>query len=375
MFYKNKKRVALIGTINCNSGIANAVNAIANIRRFEDTYEKLIVNTSNSNDNNSLINSIVFIKSIIYYLKALLERKIDLAHIHTSYGRSFYRKIFFICLSSLFKVKIILHFHASKFDEFFIDSSGLKKRIIEFFLKKTDAIVLLCNNWKEKIDRKFDLKNTFVINNSVPFDIQQVRSNKNYKDSNLKSVKILFLGVLIKTKGIYDIIEIAHNLTSISCKIIICGKGKEEKNLLKKVKEKNLNNIEYLGWASGKNKFSILNNCDIFLLPSYNEGMPMAILEAMAFGLPVISTKIAGIPDMVIDGENGYLLNPGDINGFVEKIKILILNQNKRRNFGEKSKIIAKKFKREKIAEEWHILYQKILYGNLLKAEESHLEI
>ncbi len=69
---------------------------------------------------------------------------------------------------------------------------------------------------------------------------------------------------------------------------------------------------------------------------------------------------------MVIDGENGYLLNPGDIDGFVKRIKTLISDPTKRRNFGERSKIIAKNFERDKIAEEWHRLYQRVLFKGCL---------
>jgi len=361
---RNKKRVALVGPISCNGGIAAVVNAVASSESIMSRYELLFFNTTNYKDSNFFINFIIFIKSIVSYLKKMLEGKVDLAHIHTSYERSFYRKIFFIFISSFFKVKIILHLHSSKFDDFFIDSGGLKKKIIEFFLKKSHAIVLLCKDWKEKIDKRYSLINTVVINNPTPLDIRQIKINT--EESNSNFIKILFLGFLIKTKGIYDLIEIADRLnkSSFAHKIIICGKGEEERKFLKKIKDRNLSNIEYLGWVLGKRKLDLLKNSDIFLLPSYKEGMPMVILEALTFGLPIISTKIAGLPDMVIDGENGYLLNPGDIDGFVEKIKILILHPGLRKDFGSRSRIIVQKFAREKIAEDWNKLYQKVQYGN-----------
>jgi len=358
---ENKTNIALIGPIYCNSGIATVINAIISSKRIKNNYEVIIFHTSNYKDSNILINLSIFVKSIILFLKELLESKINLVHIHTSSGRSFYRKIFFIFLSSLFKQKTILHIHASRFYDFFIDSEGLKKKIIEFFLKKPDITVLLCNDWKEKIERKFALKNTVVINNPIPLDLEQIKASIELSNANF--IKILFLGFLIKTKGIYDLIEIADRLNknSFAHKIIVCGKGDEEKMFLKKIKDKNLINVEYLGWISGKKKIDLIKSSDIFLLPSYKEGMPMAILEAMAFGLPIISTKIAAIPELVINNKNGYLLNPGDISGFVKKIKILILDPKKRKLFGEKSKMIAKRFEKEKISEEWNRLYKKIL--------------
>jgi glycosyltransferase involved in cell wall biosynthesis len=360
----NKKvSVALIGPIFCNGGISSVIGAIANSERIKNTYNLIFFNSSNYKDSSFIINFVVFIKSLYLYLRELTKTKINIAHIHTSYGRSFYRKIFFIYLSHIFKVKIILHIHSSRFEDFFIDSAGFKKKVIEFFLKKVDIIVLLCNKWKKQIENKFALKNVTIIHNPVPLDISSLELNKDR--SNLDSAKILFLGFLIRSKGIYDIVEIADKLkdSSFAHKIIICGKGEEEKDLRRKIKEKNLTNIEFLGWVSGQTKNDLLRTSDIFLLPSYKEGMPIAILEAMAFGLPIISTNIAGIPDLVIDNENGYLINTGDISGFVDKIEILIKCPAKRKSFGKRSRLISENFRIDKISESWRDLYQSVIHN------------
>ena len=124
-------------------------------------------------------------------------------------------------------MKIILHIHTGRFDEFFIDSFGIKMKIIEFFLRKPDVIVLLCKNWEEKVKKRYAVMNTIVINNPVPFDLEKIKVRT--KKSSLNFVKILFFGFLIKTKGIYDIVEIAQGLNKgrLDNIIIICGKGEE----------------------------------------------------------------------------------------------------------------------------------------------------
>lgn len=361
---KDKKKVALIGPILANGGIATVVKTIISIEKSKNNYEFLIFNTSNYKDSSSFINMIIFIKATLFYLTKLILSKIDIAHIHTSSGKSFYRKIFFILLSYFFRIKIILHLHSSKFDEFFISPIGLKMKIIAFFLKKADVLILLCRNWKEKIEKKYSLKNVFVINNPVPFDTKIINENKQRLNSDL--VNILFLGFLIKTKGIYDLVVIADRLSvsSPSHKIFVCGKGEEEKKFLEEINRRDLKNIEYVGWVSGEKRIYYYKNSDIFLLPSYNEGMPMVLLEALAFGLPIISTNIAGIPDVVINRKNGFLLEPGNIDDFVEKLRLLILNKKLRREFGKESKIIATRFEKEKIYKKWCRVYQKVLFGN-----------
>jgi len=357
-----KKRVAVIGPIMCNSGIGTVVRTILSRERLKINYEISVYNSSNYEDSNSLINLITFIKCIAVYLGNLLAGNIDLAHIHTSHGTSFYRKMAFILLSSLFKVKVILHFHASRFDSFFMNSMGLKRKIIGLSLGRSNAVVVLCHDWKEKIENKFALKSVNIINNPIPFDMEQIESHPHNLSS--RSVSILFLGFLIKAKGIYDIIEIAKefNGSSLSPRFIVCGKGPEEREFLEKIKDYNVQNIEYLGWISGRKKIDLYQDCDIFLLPSYYEGMPMVLLEAIGFGLPVIASKVGGVSEIVIEGENGYLSNPGDVEDFVNKITMLLLDPSLRKEFSCKSRKVAKRFDREKISEEWDRLYQRLLH-------------
>jgi glycosyltransferase involved in cell wall biosynthesis len=193
----------------------------------------------------------------------------------------------------------------------------------------------------------------------VPIDVEQTAGTVS---GNGDRVKALFLGFLIKSKGIYDMIEMAKKFErdNLPIKIIIGGKGEEEKNFLQKIKDENLSNLEYLGWVSGEQKINLYKGSDLLLLPSYKEGMPMVILEGMSFGLPVVSSNIAGIPDMVVDGENGYLLAPGDIDGYVEKITKMVQDPSLRKNFGERSRTVAENFKKEKISLLWHQLYQTL---------------
>jgi glycosyltransferase involved in cell wall biosynthesis len=356
-----KRKVALIGPILGDTGIGSVVKTILNCEIFKDEYEIAVFNSSNSKDSNSITNLIVFLKSIFFYLMSLFEGKIELAHIHTSYGRSFYRKTVFVLLSSLFRVKVILHFHTGRFDDFFMQSSGLRKKVIELALAKSAAVAVLCNDWKEKIEKIFASKNVYVINNPLPFNTEQVESVSQKTDLNY--VNVLFVGFLIKKKGIYDIIEIAEKFSGspLSPRFVVCGKGTEERKFLKRIKDRDLQNIEYLGWVSGRKKTEIYQNCDIFLLPSYYEGMPMVLLEGMGFGMPIVASKVGGIPEIVNDGENGYLLEPGDVDGFEKKIKLLISNPTLRIRLGSNSRMMADRFKKEIISEEWHRLYRGLL--------------
>jgi glycosyltransferase involved in cell wall biosynthesis len=354
-----KKRIALIGPIHCQGGIATVINAISTCKIINDEYDLSFFHTSNYKDSGTLGNLFVFVRALLRFKMKLLSRRIDVAHIHTSYGLSFYRKTFFIFLSSLFGVKTVLHFHSSRFDDFFVEAKGFRRWFIKFFLDKPDALILLCRDWKKKIEKNYHVQNALVIHNPVPMDVEPTAD---LGSNNGDVVKALFLGFLIKTKGIYDMIEIAKRLDreTLPIKIIVGGKGEEENKFLQKIKDENLDNLEYLGWVKGDRKINLFKECDLLLLPSYKEGMPMVILEGMSFGLPIVSSSIAGIPDMVVDGENGYLLNPGDIEGYADRLARLVREPSLRKQFGERSRTIAENFKKEKISLLWHQLYQTL---------------
>ena len=194
------------------------------------------------------------------------------------------------------------------------------------------------------------LKSYFIGNSKI--DKEQLVSlpnyvdNKKFKLSRLADtedelVTIVLVGHLSKVKGQECLIEATKKLIDQSCKIKILFAGKDNsedlknENRLKKI-TKGLgleNEIVFLGKVS--NVSEVLESSDIFVLPSYKEGMPLVILEAMAAGLPVIASTADGNKDAVVDNETGFLIEAGDVDGLVKKLKLLIDNRNLRVSMGE----------------------------------------
>ena len=103
-------------------------------------------------------------------------------------------------------------------------------------------------------------------------------------------------------------------------------------------------NVRFLGWVGPEQRDQILKEADIFILPSYNEGLPMAILEAMAWGLPIITTPVGGIPEVLIQGQNGLLVEPGNVNQLSKSIQYLMQDMALRQSMGKCSRETAKSF-------------------------------
>lgn len=106
----------------------------------------------------------------------------------------------------------------------------------------------------------------------------------------------------------------------------------------------------------------LLREADVFFLPSYNEGMPMSVLDAMGYGLPVVSTNVGGIPKIVHDGENGYCCDPGNVNRFAKGITKILLDGKERKSFGEASwKIVKEGYSLEAHVNRIEQAYEQVL--------------
>ena len=111
----------------------------------------------------------------------------------------------------------------------------------------------------------------------------------------------------------------------------------------KRIKELRIEHrIAHVGWVDGEQKREFMKNTILNVLPSYNEGLPMTILETMAYGIPNISTRIASIPEVITDSENGYLITPGDIEALESRLLTLIEDKMKREQFSQKSYLLIK---------------------------------
>lgn len=258
-------------------------------------------------------------RSMILMIYYFCFKKIDIVHIHTASGKSFFRKSIFVRISSLFKKYIIIHIHGGGFKDFYYkNSSKLGQKRITRVLNKTNQIIVLSNSWKTIIE-KITTTDIKVVSNSVK------GNEKNKYD--ILSKKITFIGRVEDEKGIFDFIEAAKEIVkSEEVYFTICGDGKlaKVKELLRKYDIED--RFEILGWVD---KFEIENQLSqsmIFVLPSYKEAMPMAILEAMNYGVPVISTNVGSIPEFIKENKNGMLFEPGNIELLISLMKKMITN-------------------------------------------------
>ena len=266
--------------------------------------------------------------------------------------------------------KIILSIHGSgsRFLHFYDSVPLFLKNYIRYVLLKCDAIRLLSNKWMQPYIIKFKLnyKKIFSIPNGI--EIAFVNRNQNKLDFG-NSIIILYLGWIGKKKGTFDLLEVAEILKEKGYNFKILSVGPEMKTGDRKlinsiIRNKKLkDSVKLLKEVEHDEVPAFYNSADIFILPSYTEGFPMCILEAMASGLPIVSTNVGAIPEIIEEGKNGFLFEPGDINTFINKIEILINNKKLREEIRHNNI--------EKVKNEFSVDRQvnkfKNLYINLLK--------
>ena len=324
-------------------GIAAVVNGYRG-SQFEKDYN--IIYVESYKDGCKLTKLFKGICGYIHFAKVLLLERPDLIHIHSSFGPSFYRKMPFIYMASWAKKPIINHIHGADFDDFYVNASEKKRALIKTVYNKCSVLIALSSEWKNHLSQIVPAVKIIIIENYSILQKdaleQRLKRNCNYT--------VLFLGELGKRKGCYDIPAVLEQVVKEvpNVKFIIGGAGSEtdELNIKKLFQEKGVaDSVVFSGWVRGKEKDRLLREADVFFLPSYNEGMPMSVLDAMGYGLPVVSTNVGGIPKIVHDGENGYCCEAGDVNAFSRGIITLLKEKALRERSGLNSfDIVEKKY-------------------------------
>ena len=286
-------------------------------------------------------------------LRLLFDKKIKIVHIHTASYNSFRRSAYFVKLAKQFGKKVVIHIHGGGFKEYFATNPGW----IASVLNSCDAIIALSPSWEQYYRSITSGVKIDIVENIVPPPEKPEMMQKN------GLFHLLFLGGINEQKGVFDLVDALHeHKAEVQGKLIlhIGGNGKIGE-LQSRINNYGLSKmVVYEGFVSGAKKSFLLFNCDAFMLPSYIEGLPVSILEAMSYGKPILATPVGGIPEIVKEKENGLLFKPGDKIKMYEAISLLMDNPTLSSNMGKSSEAKSKSYLPDNVS---HSLFK--LYGNL----------
>lgn len=267
---------------------------------------------------------ILFILNLPFY---------DIVHIHTSEPPSAIRKCLFMWWSKLWKKKVIVHFHAFSPET---TINGKYQKVYKYLFSHANKVIVLSQLWEKYVNETFHLGDKIqVIYNPCTTEILPEK----YTKQNI----ILYAGTVNARKGYTDMIKAFAKIAFQypNWEIVFAGNGEIE-NGTTLAKELGIDSqTQFLGWISGKDKDKIFKEASIFCLPSYAEGFPMAVLDAWAYGLPVITTPVGGIPDIAKDGENVLLFQPGDCDKLAIQMDRMIKDNILRNHLTKQSIILS----------------------------------
>lgn len=319
----NSKVLVIATSRKTRGGITSVVKAYENSPLWDKFHCKWI---ETHRDGGAFTKLSYLLKGFLQFL--LCVPFYDIVHIHTSEPPSALRKFLFMAVSKMLGKKVVVHFHS-----FSVDTTIKSKyqNVYRYLFGKADVVLVLSKYWQDELCRTFGFKDNKVkvLYNPCTTEV----SSKVYP----KRKQILYAGTVNARKGYADMIkafaQIADRYPNWS--IVFAGNGEIEEGKALASRLSIAKQTVFLGWVRGEEKDKAFKEASIFCLPSYAEGFPMGVLDAWAYGLPVITTPVGGIPDIAIDGKNCLLFNPGDVDMLSSQLK----------------KMISDDFLREKIAQ------------------------
>ena len=257
----------------------------------------------------------------------------QIAHIHTCALFSFWRDILHMLAFRLIGCRVIWHIHDGSFEGFVRDQPRVRKAILQWALRKGSRAIVLSRMAKESLEPLVPGVRWHVLPNGVAIPPVTGKSPDG-------STRFLFLGNLTRRKGAYDLVAATARAKQQGFTGSVHLAGGEGTPGDREAIERFIAasgcqaEVRLLGIVRGEAKENALASSDCLVLPSYAEGLPMAVLEAMAYGLPVIATRIGAVPEAVTDGQEGFLIDVGDIEALADRLLRIAADADVRRRMG-----------------------------------------
>lgn len=273
-----------------------------------------------------------------------LTRRHCVVHIHTCSGFTFWRDGILALICRTLLKPVVLHIHGGRFDEFLAGLSPMRRRLARLLLCCPSRVLVLTSGWRDRLaefcpgSRLQVMKNGVKIHPSLPPGIVCDLPDDQPDGNSLPAVRLLYMGNLGPRKGAAELIEalglIAADYPQLHA-LIAGGETApgQRADLQRRIDRLGLaDRVTLAGVIADRQRDSAFTSADFLALPSHAEGLPMAILEAMSHGLPVIATRVGGIPETIEDGIDGLLVEPHDIPALAAAIGKLASSPVLRRN-------------------------------------------
>ncbi len=316
-----------------HGGIATYVKTMQQTRLWDDWQ---IRHVTTHRDGSAVTKMAAFAGGTVLFLVELIRFRPSVVHLHASADASFVRKGILFWLTRTFGIPVVMHMHGSDFQEYYQDSAPAIQVAIRAILRNAAAVVALGEAWASRLRTIAPTARITIIPNAI------APAGRTVQPASDEPVKVVFLGRIGDRKGAFRLLAAWAQLgleprsgadRGKSATLTIAGDGEIDRarQLIRELRVEDT--VELQDWLSQEQVGGLLDRAHVLVLPSRNEGQPMAVLEAMARGLCVIASDVGGLPEMIGSG-CGAIAPPDDVDAIAAALRLVIEDQEVRTGYG-----------------------------------------
>jgi len=280
-----------------------------------------------------------------------------IVHIHFASRGSTLRKMILADMVTRAGRPLVLHAHGGYFEQFHRRLPGVLRRTVDGILQRANLVIALSSRWRDFYVNECEVSPSHVT--VLPNPVRWTPDLPNR--AGRTTVQFLFLGRMCQKKGAYDLVNAFAALPDAvraRARLTLAGDGDLE--AIRKLAEPFGEQVRVLSWVDSSERERLLAQSDVFVLPSYHEGVPMALLEAMASGLPAIVTPVGGIPDVLRHGVEGLMVEPAHVTELCAAMTRMVNHDGERFASGRRAHERARSFDVHAYARSLAEIYQRI---------------
>ena len=265
----------------------------------------------------------------------------SIVHIHTCSGFSFHRLAWDMRVASRRGCRTVLHMHGARFGEYFADAGALEQRLVRSALSSADRVVALSESWRVKLTEISPAARVVVVENAVATPVPRSGRPRG------AACRFVILARMDEWKGIDDLLDACALLHRRGAAFELTLAGPEgtagdSATINRKIHERGMDGcVRHVGAVQGEAKAALLEEADVYVQPSRHEGMPIAVLEAMAWGLPVVATRAGAMPEVIEDDVQGFLVQPCQPMALASAMGTLTFDLPRRAAMGKAARALA----------------------------------
>jgi glycosyltransferase involved in cell wall biosynthesis len=351
---KGKTRVLMLGTaLEGRGGVAAVVSVLRDGGLFERERVRYVPTHAEGAWGGKIARALA---GFWHAARICLCQRPAIVHVHSASNASFLRKSLLLLIARSAGCKTIFHLHGGGFREFATADAGpLLRRWIRHTLERSSLVIALSDSWASFLRGFAPRARVAVLPNSVPLPAAVA--------TDAEPGRVLFLGRIEEAKGVFELVDAVAKLAPRlpKLRLVLGGAGDVDQVRHRAAALGILERIELPGWLDEPARAAELQRASVFCLPSHAEGLPMAMLEAMAAGKAVVVTGVGGIPHAVRDGDNGLLVEPGNVPSLADALGSLLDDDGCRRALGERARAtIAQEFEAGAVIERIAAVYHEL---------------